>query len=232
MPNRRTALVAGLLYLVTFAASFPAVLLLAPVLNDPAFVLGAGPAPVVVAGALLDLVNAAACVGTAVVLFPVLRRHGEARALGFVTSRVLEAAIIVTGVVCLLAVLTLRLDGTGSPELRVVTAHALVAVRDWTFLLGPGLMPAVNAALLGSLLLRARLVPRLIPVLGLIGAPLQLASVAGSLFGINGQVSVLSAVAVVPIFLWELFLGLWLTVRGFTGTRPSVRTDEPVGANA
>lgn len=216
--TRRTALLAGLLYLLTFVASIAALPLLAPVLDDPLFVRSPGPAPGVVAGGLLDLINAAACVGTAVVLYPVVRRWGEASALGFVTSRVLEAAIIAFGVISLLAVVTLRLGGVGD---ATVVAQALVALRNWTFLLGPGLMPAVNALLLGSLMLRSRLVPRPIPLLGLIGAPLQLASVLATMFGVNDQLSIWSGIAVVPIFFWELSLGLWLAIRGFADT-PSV----------
>lgn len=212
-PSRRSSLLGGLLYLLTFAASFPALPLLAPVIDDPRFVLGAGPAPGVVAGALLDLVNAAACVGTAVVLYPVVRRFGEAGALGFVTTRVLEAAVIAIGVVGLLSVVTLRVEGAGADA--VAAAAALVAVRNWTFLLGPGLMAGANALLLGTLMWRSRLVPRAIPLLGLVGAPLHLASVAATLFGLNEQLSVWSAIAVAPIVLWELSLGLWLTIKGF-----------------
>ena len=210
----RAGRVAGVLYLLTFTASIPALWLLGPVLDDPDFVRGTGPVPGVVAGAVLDLVNAAACVGTAVVLWPWLRRSRPASALGFVASRLMEAAIIAVGVVCLLAVVTLRQAGTGG-EAEIAVAAGLVAVRDWTFLLGPGLMSAVNALLLGSMMYTTRLVPRVIPVLGLVGAPLQLASVAATLWGFADQVSALAAVAVVPIFLWELSLGLWLTVRGF-----------------
>lgn len=217
MSDRRTALIAGLLYLVTFAASIPALPLLDPVLHQSGFVTGTGSATSVLAGALLDLVNAAACVGTAVVLYPVLRRHGEVGALGFVTSRVLEAAIITAGVMALLSVVSVRAQSLG--EAAVPMATALVAFRDWTFLLGPGLMSAVNAALFGSVLLRSRLVPSVIPLIGLVGAPLQLAAVMATYFGVNTQLSVWSAIAVVPIFLWELSVGLWMSVRGFATLR-------------
>lgn len=211
--TRRAALVAGLLYLLTFVASIAALPLLAPALDDPLFVRSPGPATGVVGGGLLDLINAAACVGTAVVLYPVMHRWGPASALGFVTSRVLEAAIIALGVISLLAVVTLRLHGTGA-DAELSVAHALVAVRNWTFLLGPGLMSAVNAGLLGRLMLRSGLVPRVIPLLGLVGAPLQLASVGATMFGVNDQLSTASAIAVAPIFCWELSLGLWLAIRG------------------
>jgi Domain of unknown function (DUF4386) len=168
--TRRTALVAGLFYLITFAASIPAVFLLAPVLNHPAYIVSPGADTRVLWGCFLDLVNALACIGTAVALFPVVRRQNEAFALGFVTSRMLEAAIIVIGVISLLAVVTLRQDLAGAPGTDtaslVTTGRALVAVHDWTFPLGPGLMPGINAVLLGYLMYRSGLVPRLIPRAG------------------------------------------------------------------
>jgi hypothetical protein len=215
--RRGTARLAGVLYLVTFLASIPAVVLLAPVLDDPAYVLGDGADTRVRVGAALDIVNALACIGTAVVLLPVVRRQHEALAHGFLASRVLEAAIILTGVVSLLAVVTLRQDpgaaGT-DPDALVAVAAGLVAVRDWTFLLGPGLAVA-NALLLGTLMYRSRLVPRVIPVLGLVGAPLLLAANTATLFGLTEQVSVVSALALPGIFFWELSLGVWLVVKGF-----------------
>lgn len=221
-PFRRNALVAGVLYLLTFASSIPAVALIAPVLTDPRYILGAGSDPQVLVGCLLDVVNALACIGTAVALFPVGRRQNESLALGFVTSRMVEAAVILIGVVCLLAVVTLRQDqahaaGADAASLASV-GGALVAVRNWTFLLGPSLMPAFNALLLGSLLYRSGLVPRIIPLVGLVGAPLLLAADLARYFGWIDQVSVLAGVATLPIFLWELAVGLWLTFKGF---RPS-----------
>lgn len=217
--TRKTALVAGACYLITFAASIPAVFLLGPVLHDPHYITGSGPGAQVVLGCLLDLVNAFACVATAVTLFPVVKRHNEAVALGFVTSRLFEAAVIVIGVVSLLAVVSLRHDlaGAAGPDRDTLVAagRALVAVRNRTFLLGPGLMPAVNALCLGWLLYRSRLVPRLIPALGLIGAPLLLAAAITTLFGVNQQSSAWSAIATAPIFAWELSGGLWMLLRGF-----------------
>jgi 4-amino-4-deoxy-L-arabinose transferase-like glycosyltransferase len=222
-PLRRTAFVAGALYLATFAASIPArFYFLDPVLSDPEYVLGPGGDTRVVVGGVLDMVNALACIGTAVVLFTVVRRQNETLALGFVTSRVLEAAIISVGVVSLLAVVTLQQDTTGTAgaeEATLVTVGAsLVAVYGWTFLFGPNVMAAVNALLLGSLLYRSGLVPRAIPLVGLIGGPLLLASVTGIVFGTHDLDSGLHVIAAAPIFCWELSLGVWLVVKGF---RPS-----------
>jgi hypothetical protein len=139
---RRTAFVAGALYLITFIASIPAALvLLPPVLENPDFILGAGSATGVVWGLYLDVINALAAIGTAVVLFPVVKRQSEAAALGFVTTRLLEAAVIFVGVISLLSVVTLRSDLAGATgadaSSLVTTGQALVAIRDWTFLLVP-----------------------------------------------------------------------------------------------
>jgi hypothetical protein len=213
------ARVAGVLYLVTFASSIPALLLLAPVLHHADYVIGAAGDTRVLWGCLLDLVNAVACVGTAVALFPVMRGHGEALALGFVTSRMFEAAVIVIGVVSLLAVVTLHRDAAGASGAEaatlVTTAKALVAVRDWTFLLGPSFMAATNALLLGTLLRRSGLVPRWIPTLGLVGAPLLVAASLAVFFGGIEQVSTPAGLATLPVAAWELSVGVWMATRGF-----------------
>jgi len=186
-------------------------------LNDSDYIVSSGADTRVLWGCFLDLINAIACVGTAVTLFPVVRRQNEGVALGFVTARVMEAAIIVIGVVSLLSVVTLRQAGaSGADAASLVTVgRSLVAIRNWTFLLGPSLIPGVNALLLGYLMYRSGLVPRLIPVLGLVGGPLLLASATTTMFGINDPVSVWSGIAVAPIFLWELSLGVYLVVKGF-----------------
>lgn len=215
--TRALAAVAGALYLVTFVSSIPAALLLGPVLTDPGYIVGAGVDGQIALANVLDLVNALACIGTAVAVFPVIRRVAEAPALGFVTTRLFEAAVIVIGVVALFAVITLRTpDATGADAATLTTVGAaLVAVRDWTFLIGPGLMPGFNALLFGAVLYRSRLVPRVIPLLGLIGGPLLISSAVGVMLGINALGSPWSVIATVPIFLWELSVGVWMLVRGF-----------------
>jgi hypothetical protein len=210
---RKTALVAGGFYLVTFI-SIPTLALYGAV-HSPDYVVGPGPDTGVLWGGLLEVIVALAGIGTAVALFPVVKRQNEGVALGFVAARVLEAAIIFVGVVSLLSVVTLRQDPAGADAASLVTTgKALVAIHDGTFLLGQGLIPGVNALLLGYLMYRSRLVPRIIPALGLIGAPLLLASVTATFFGVYAQVSVWSGLATIPIAAWELSLGLWLVLKG------------------
>jgi len=209
---RKSALVAGVIYLITFI-SIPTLTLYGPVRNDPNYIVGPGPDTPVIFGGVLEIIVALACIGTAVVLYPVVKRQNEAVAMGFIGARVLEAAAIFAGVVSVLSVVTLRQAGAGPDAL--VTGQALIALHNWTTLLGQGFLPAVNALLLGSLLYRSRLVPRIIPLVGLIGAPLLAASAAATLFGLKEQVSALSAIAALPIALWEFSLGVYLVVKGF-----------------
>jgi hypothetical protein len=212
--SRKTALVAGVLYLLTFV-SIPTLALYGPV-RDANYITGPGPDTPVILGGILEMIVALACIGTAVALYPVVKRQNEGVALGFVGARVLEAGTIVICVVSLLSVVSLRRAGAGADAL--ITAQALVAFHDWVFLLGQGTIPAVNALLLGSLLYRSRLVPRVLPLIGFIGAPLLLASVAATLFDVWGQVSAMSALFALPIAVWEFSLGVYLVVKGF---RPS-----------
>jgi hypothetical protein len=209
---RKTALVAGALYVITFI-SIPTLVLYGQVLSDPNYIVGPGPDNAVIIGGILEVIVALAGIGTAVVLYPVVKRQNEAAALGFVGARVLEAAAIVAGVVSLLSVVTLRQAGAGAGALP--TGQGLVASYNWSFLLGQSLMPVVNALLLGSLLYRSRLVPRVLPLVGLIGAPILLASDIAVLFGLWDRVSAPSGIAAIPIALWEFSLGVYLIVKGF-----------------
>jgi hypothetical protein len=220
-PLRKTALVAGVLYLITFVASIPALPLYDSLVNDPNYIVSSGSSAGVLLGGLLEVITALAGIGTAVVLFPVVKRQSERLALGFVTSRVIEAAYLVVGVLAVLSVVTLRqhaVAGTDTASL-ITVGQSLVAIHDWAFLLGPGIMPGINALLLGTLLYRSGLVPRVIPLVGLVGAPVFLISAVALIFGAYDQLSVWSGIATVPIFVWELSLGLWLTIKGFKPSR-------------
>ncbi|MGO9082313.1 MAG: DUF4386 domain-containing protein, partial [Streptosporangiaceae bacterium] len=218
-PTRKIALVAGIFYLITFI-SIPTLALYGPVKNHRNWILSSGGHTGVLVGGFLEVIVALAGIGTAVTLYPVVKRQNEGAALGFVTARVLEAVMIFTGVVSLLSLVTLRQDLGGAAGANtaalVTTSASHVAVYSWTFLLSQSLMPGINALLLGSVMYRSRLVPRIIPVVGLIGAPFLICTVIATLFGAMKLGS--PELAAVPVAAWELSLGLWLTVKGF---RPS-----------
>ena len=207
--RRKTSLAAGVLYVLTFV-SMPTLVLYGPV-KTANYILGAGPDTGALFGVILEIVVALAGIGTAVALFPVLKRQNEGMALALVGNRVLEAATIFVGVLCLLAVVSLRQAGAGPDAL--VTSHTLVAMYDRIFLIGQSFLPAVDDLLLGILLYRSRLVPRALPVLGLIGVPLLVAGDIAVLFGIVSASQ--AAVTALPIALFEFSFGVWLIVRGF-----------------
>jgi hypothetical protein len=213
---RKTALVAGVFYLITFI-SIPTLALYSPVKNHRDWILSSGANSGVLVGGLLEVIVALAGIGTAVTLYPVVKRQNEGVALGFVAARVIEAGMIFTGVLSLLSLVTLRQDLGGAAGANaaslVTTGASHVAIYKWTFLLGQNLMPGINALLLGTLLYRSRLVPRIIPVLGLIAGPLLIASVFATLFG--GIKLGSPIIAGLPVAAWELSLGVWLVVKGF-----------------
>jgi len=208
---RKYSLAAGVFYLLTFV-SIPTLSLYRSV-RGPNFVVGTGPDSPVLLGVLLEMIVALAGIGTAVALYPVVKRQGEARAVGFVASRTLEAATIYVGIVSLMSIVTLRQAGAGSTAL--VTAQGLAAQYQWTFLFAQSFIPAVNGVLLGSLLYQSRLVPRWLPVLGFIGAALLVLCWLAVFLGSIPAISPTAALAALPIAVWEFSLGVYLTFWGF-----------------
>ena len=212
---RKSSLSAGVFYLISFV-SIPTLFLYASA-KDANYIIGAGPDTQVLIGGILEVIVALAGIGSAVALFPVIRRQNESVALGLVATRTLEAATILSGVVSLLSLVSLRQAGAGSEAL--VTGHLLAAEYSKTFLLGQALIPAINGFLLGYLMYRSRLVPRALPVIGLIGAPILIASVAAKYFGLYDEVSAWSGLAALPIAVWEFSLGIYLTFKGYRACR-------------
>lgn len=208
---RKTSLVAGVLYVLTFV-SIPTIALYGSI-HEPNYILGSGSDTAVIFGGILEIIVALAGIGTAVVLFPVLRKQNEGAALGLVASRILEASTIFLGVAFLLSIVSLRQAGAGADSLA--TSHSLVFLYDRIFLIGQSFIPAVNALLLGSLLYQSRLVPRFLPLIGFVGATLLVAGDIAVLFGLIGRHDALTALTAIPIAFWEFSLGIYLIVKGF-----------------
>jgi hypothetical protein len=211
--------IAGLWFIGTFVFSIPAVFFYDPVLNDTDYILGQGFDARISAGALLEILLVISNIATAVVFYPVLKRVNQAVALGYVASRTIESACITVGFMSLMSIVTLRDDVTGaagkSASLGVV-GQSLVALHDWTFLLGPQFCSGVgNGILLGYLMYRSGLLPRRMALLGLIGGPLAFIGGVLVLFGAvenpSGPLFALTAIEIV----WEASLAIYLAVKGY-----------------
>lgn len=229
LPSRRISLAVGILYVITFV-SIPTLGLYAPIKNDVgAFILGAGSTTALQWGALSEVTVGLAGIATAVVLYPLTKRISQTAALGLVAARLLETCLIFVSVVNLLTMTTLRHDLAGTNRGALTTlGHSLLANYNWTFLLSQSLMPVACDLLLGYLLYRSAIVPRVFPIVAFIGAPLLLASDIAVFFGAYPQVSPIAALAALPVALFELSLGLWLIIRGFKQTPLTAAYDRPV----
>lgn len=212
-PDRRLALWAGIFYLLTFVTSIPALALKTPLLE------GRGETDLAAWGLVLEITLAFSCIATAIVLLPIMRRVSEVLAVGFVASRILEASAIFAGVLPVMGLIALGSDDPAAP--------ALVELHDAAFLLGPAFMASINALLLGTIMLRGRLVPRVIPIIGLVGGPLLLLSSYGVVLGLWEQTGPVGAIAALPIALWEFSLGVWLIARGVRITPAVARASAP-----
>ncbi len=215
--QRRISLAFGVLFLITFITSIPALGLFQPVLDDPqGYIAGGGADSRIYFGAFLELILIVANIATAVVVFPILKRQNEILSLGYVTARIMECVFIAVGIIAVLAVVTLRHDAGAEAAPLGGLAESLAAIKDWTFLLGPGFIVGIgNGLILGYLMYRSALVPRGMAMLGLIGGPLIILSGIGVLFDLYDAGGPVQAIATIPEFLWELLLGIYCTVKGF-----------------
>jgi hypothetical protein len=229
-PTRRTATVTGVFFILAAVAAIAAKLLWIPVLSDASYIAGGGADARVLLGGFVEFLTAVGVAGTAVALYPVLRRYGHGITVGYLAGRILEAATIVLGLGAVLAVVTLRQDNAGAAGTDdgplVAVQKSLVAVHDAMFLLGPGLIIGINSLLLASLMYRSRLVPRWIAIIGLVGGPLVFLSSTAVLFGLYEQVSGTAGLFAFPVFIWEMSLAVYLIVKGFTPppTEPGTRS--------
>ena len=187
--DRKTLRLTGVLWLVTFATSIPAALMYHPVLqhHGSTYLLSGGHDKQIALGAFLELLLIIANIGTAVVPYSIYKRNSERLALGFVASRIMESMFIAAGVLSVMALVKLRQDigGAGSHPASLDTmGRSLIAVKNWTFLLGPGFVVGIgNGLITGFLMYRSGIMPRRVTWLGIIGGPLLL--LAGTLVLLN-----------------------------------------------
>jgi len=220
--SRKTALVVGVLFILTFVTSIAAVFAYGSVLTDPTYITGTGADSRVYLGAFLELFLIITNIGCAVVLFPILKWQNEGIALGYVTARLVECTFILIGILAVLAVATLRQDAASADAGSLTSVgNSLVAIKNWTFLLGPGFADGIGTGLmLGWLMYRSGLVHRRMALFGVIGGPMLAASGLAVLLGVIPQGGAVQGIATVPEVIWEAYLGLWLTFKGFNAAAP------------
>jgi len=231
--TRRIAFVVGVLFILTFVTSIGGAIAYGPVLTDSHYITGAGADTRVFLGAFLELLLIVTNIGCAVWLFPLLKRQNEGLALGYVTARLVECTFILVGILSVLAVVTLRQGAAGADAGSLVTVgKSLIAVKNWTFLLGPGFVDGLGTGLiLGWLMYRSGLVSRRLALFGVVGGPLLAASGIAVLLGVIPQQSTWQGIATVPEIIWEAFLGLWLTFKGFSPSPITAGDSRPVGTS-
>jgi hypothetical protein len=212
MNYRRIATFTGWLWIITFVTSIPARLFFyAPVLEEEgSYVTGAGTdaRTLIGIGAVLELLLVIANVGTAVVPYSIHKRVHEAGAVAYVTARLVECTFIAIGIVCMLAIASLRQDAPNGTDAAV--GQGIFAVYEWTFRIGPGVFAGIgNGLILGWLMYRSGLVP---PRFALVGLVVGVVPAEGPL-----------QVLVAPEFIWELGIGIYLIVRGYRTSSPALR---------
>ena len=223
--DQKRARVFGVYFLITFITSIPALMHFQPVLDDPVgYIASGGEDGRIIFGALLELLLILANSGTAVVIYPIVRRQSEELALGYVTARIVECTFILVGIVAVLGIVTLQREAAGADEGSI--AYTLAAIKDWTFLLGPGWVVGWgNGLILGYLMYRSGLVPQAMTWLGLVGGPLIILSGTLVMFDVADAGEALQGLATIPEGLWELSLGVYCTVWGFRPSSPILRAD-------
>jgi hypothetical protein len=216
-PQRRISAAFGVLYLITFATSIPALALFQPVLDDPqGYIAGAGADNRIYLGALLELILIIANIGTAIVLISILKRQHEILTFSYVAARIMESVFIAVGILAVLAIVTLRHDAGADAAAMGGYAESLAAIKDWTFKLGPQFVVGIgNGLILGYLMLRSGLMPRGLALLGVIGGPLAALAGIGVLFDLFEASGLVQSIATIPEIIWELSLGIYPLVWGF-----------------
>jgi len=217
--HRHAARLVGVFFILAAVAAIMGLMLYQPVLGTDYLTQGAAHADRVILGAIMELILVVSAVGTATTMFPILRKYNETVALWHVCFRFLEAIVITVGIVSVLSLVTLSREfaAAASPDPAFFQAAGITlqAVHEWTFLLGPNFLLGINTIMYSYIFYKSGLLPRFIPILGMIGAVLIFLAALLELFGVIGQLSVWGAILAIPVFLNEMILAVWLIAKGF-----------------
>ena len=217
--HRITAIIAGILFLIAAVASIVGLILYKPILNDAQFIVYDNANKTqILWGAFFEIITAFAVIGITSTLFIILKEINLSMAIATVCFRLLEATIIIIGIICLLTIITLNQEFGKEVNPNtcsyIMASKSLLAFHNWTFLFGPNIALGPSTFITGYLLYKAKLVPRIIAILGLIGGPLIFLSAFFVMFGFYDQISALGIVVALPVFFYEMSLAFWLIFKG------------------
>lgn len=221
--NKKSARVVGVFFILAAVSAIVGLLLYDPILNNPDYLTtGAEHSNQVLLGVVMELILVISAIGTAVTMFPYLKRYNETIALWHVSFRFFEAVIIAIGIISVLSLLTLSQEFIAAASPNSESFHAsgtvLKAIHDWTFLLGPNFMLGINTVMYSYIFYKSKLVPRFIPIIGMTGAVLVFSCSILVMFDVIEQVSVWGGILALPVALNEMTLAVWLIIKGFNDT--------------
>jgi hypothetical protein len=218
--NQKDAVIAGIFFIVATVSAIIGLKLYDPILNNPEFLTsGIVNSDKIVWGAIFECILAFTALGTAIIMFPYLRKHNESWGLGYVCFRLLEVVFILAGIVCMLSIVVLNNEYMHSTNAAVqsfqASARILKTIKDWTFVFGPHFMLGINTFIYSLIFFQTKLVPRKLSVLGMAGAILIFSAAILEMFGIISQYSGEIIIMALPIAVYEMILAVWLIVKGF-----------------
>jgi hypothetical protein len=217
--SRKTARIVGVLFIAaTVTSSLGYNVILSPILDAPDYLTNVAANKIqVIVGVLIDAIDFAAVVAIPVMLFPILKKHNEASALGYLSSRIIESVIFIVGHISILALVTLSQEyvqaAAGAAASFQAAGTLLLAVDDWSWFVGVGFAFPLTALILNWILFQSRLIPRWLSAWGLIGAAVWFASQLLQILGID-----LPLIVAIPIGLQEMVFAVWLIVKGFNSS--------------
>ncbi|MBM7845456.1 DUF4386 domain-containing protein [Herpetosiphon giganteus] len=228
--QRRHAILIGIFFILAAVSSILGLLWYAPLLTESDYLrTGAANANQIVFAALMELVLVTTAVGTAVTMFPILRQYSERIALAHLCFRFLEAVVITIGIVGMLALLSISREfsnaAAADEQSYRVVGTALIAIHDWTFMLGPNFMLGLNTIMYSYIFFQTRQIPRPIATLGLVGSSLIFLASLLEMFGIIEQLSTWGALLAIPVALTEMSLAIWLITKGFKPNANAAKTN-------
>ena len=221
--NRDIAIFVGVLYILAAVTAIIGFALYQPILNDPEYIIkGSANETQVIWGAFNELILAFSIIGISVMMYPIVNKENENIAIGYVCFRIVEAILIIIGIISLLSIVTLSQEFVTSvapnASSYLIAGKLLVILHNWTFLFGPNLALGPSTLMMSYFLYDSKLVPRFISVMGLVGGTLILACALLVMFGVFLQVSIWGAIFAIPVFAYEMSLAVWLIVKGFNSS--------------